>query len=63
MAIQVQHIVAKVEHLPMPSSAALQVLQLCTDESSGAREVADAISGDQSLTAEVLRIANSSFFN
>jgi HD-like signal output (HDOD) protein len=63
VAIQVKHIVAKVQHLPMPSAAALQVLQLCTDETTGAREVADAISGDQSLTAEVLRVANSSYFN
>ena len=47
----------------MPKVAALQVIRLCSDEHSNASQIATAISGDQTLTTEVLRIANSSYFN
>lgn len=63
MHYTIDDIVSRVHRLPMPNAAAMQVIRLCTDPEIKFSRLVDAISADQSLTAQVLRIANSSYFN
>jgi len=39
------------------------VIQLCSDEATSVSDLVKVISSDQSLTAQILRVANSSYFN
>ncbi len=63
MRYTIDDIVSRVQRLPMPNAAAMQVIRLCTDPEIKFARLVDAISTDQSLTAQILRIANSSYFN
>ncbi len=49
--------------LPPIPEAVLKIQQLCTAESTGVPEVAECLMEDPSLTAVVLRVANSVVFN
>jgi len=55
----VEALVAKMEDLPTIPAAAARVLELAADPDAAARDVADAVAMDPSLTARVLRIVNS----
>jgi diguanylate cyclase (GGDEF)-like protein len=45
--------------LPTPAGTALRVLELCRDDESGTREIADTIASDPALSARLLKFANS----
>ena len=47
------------DELPTLAPIAIRLLQVTTDDTSGARDVVEALHGDQSLTAKILSIANS----
>jgi len=63
MRYSIDDIVSQVNRLPMPNAAALQVIQLCADPEVKNSRLVEVVSTDQSLTAQVLKIANSSYFN
>lgn len=48
--------------LPAPPQSAIQIVHLCSKEDVESRELAEAITHDPVLTAEVLRICNSPLF-
>ena len=51
------------EHLPSIPIVALEVLRLCRDDETTLDDLAAAISNDASLSARLLRFANSSLYN
>jgi putative nucleotidyltransferase with HDIG domain len=59
----VEEIVRQVEKLPTINTVAFQVVQMCSDLEIPIPRLIKVISGDQSLTAQILKIANSSYFN
>jgi len=52
----------ELEQLPPARAAALRVLQVVDDPSSGGTEVADAAASDPALTTRMLRMANSPYY-
>lgn len=56
-------IVRQIEKLPTINTVAFQVIQMCSDIEVPIPRLVRLISGDQSLTAQILKIANSSYFN
>lgn len=63
MEYQLDDIVSKIDRLPVPNSVALEVIHLCSEPEIAVSQLVQVISTDQSLTTQILRIANSSFFN
>lgn len=63
MNLEVEDIVKEIDRLPTLNSVAFQVIQLCSDEKTSVSDLVKIISCDQSLTAQILRVANSSYFN
>lgn len=59
----VDEIVQGIDKLPTISNVAFRVLQLSADKEIPIQKLVRVISGDQSLTAQILRVANSSYFN
>ena len=55
--------VDRLEALPTLCAVAVQLLQLTNDESSRASSIARVIESDQTLTARLLRLVNSSSYN
>lgn len=56
-ATQVELILAQIESLPTLSQIAVQLLELTSDERTGARDLVRLIESDQSLAARVLAVA------
>ncbi|HFD81009.1 MAG TPA: HDOD domain-containing protein [Gammaproteobacteria bacterium] len=52
-----------VEDLVSPPEICMQVFELIHSPNAGAREIAEVVAVDPNLTARLLRIANSSFYN
>ncbi len=52
----------KLDDLPPLPETVLKARELMLDPSSSIKELADALAADQSITAKVLRIANSAFY-
>jgi len=63
MSLEVEQIVKEIDRLPTLNTVAFQVIQLCSDEATSISDLVKVISSDQSLTAQILRVANSSYFN
>ncbi len=61
--LTMEDIVAKIDRLPAPNAVALEVIQMCSNPDISVSNLVKVISTDQSLSAQILRIANSSFFN
>ena len=59
---QLRKIVDDISDLPTLPTVATTVSRLATADESTATEIADIISNDQTLTAKILRIANSAFY-
>ncbi len=49
--------------LPSPPQATLNIVHACADESVSNKQLSDLVISDLTLTAELLRLVNSSFFN
>ncbi|GMR07547.1 MAG: hypothetical protein BMS9Abin26_0550 [Gammaproteobacteria bacterium] len=49
-------------NIPSPPNSALQIINACTDPKVNSRFLADLVSTDPALTAELLRIVNSAFY-
>ncbi|MFZ0390932.1 MAG: HDOD domain-containing protein [Calditrichia bacterium] len=58
-----EHIISQIDKLPVFPSAAIQVVHLCSDKEISIQQLVKIISLDQSLTSQILRVANSSYFN
>jgi putative nucleotidyltransferase with HDIG domain len=58
----VDALIEELERLPAQPSVAMKVLWTADDPSSSARDLADAIAADPSLTARVLKLANSAYY-
>ncbi|MCB0305118.1 MAG: HDOD domain-containing protein [Calditrichaeota bacterium] len=56
-------IAAKIDRFPSPNPVELKVIHLCADPQTMVSTLVKTISADQSLTAKILRIANSNYFN
>ena len=63
MNYQIDKIVNQIERLPTRNHVAFEVIQLCADPNSTVNQLKSIISSDQVLTSQILRIANSSYFN
>ena len=63
MKYDLDEMAASVDRLPLPSPAAITLIQLCSEETVSITDITRVISSDQGLTAQVLRVANSSYFN
>jgi len=55
-------LVSNVEHLPVLPKAGTHLFQLLQDENRDAQKIADVISTDPSLTAQILKVANSAYY-
>jgi len=60
--ISLEKIVAEVNDLPALPQITAQVIKLTEDPNSNVRDLGDLIGKDQSLTAKVLRLANSAYY-
>ncbi len=58
-----EEIIRQIEKLPTINTVAFQVVQMCSDIEVPIPRLIKVISGDQSLSAQILKIANSSYFN
>ncbi|MEJ2635728.1 MAG: HDOD domain-containing protein [Calditrichia bacterium] len=63
MSPSVEEIVHQIEKIPTINTVAFEVVQLCADKEIPIPRLVKVISGDLSLTSQILRIANSSYFN
>ncbi len=63
MTLSMEEIIQRVKKLPTINTVAFKVIQLCSDPEVPIPKLVKVISGDQSLSSQVLRVANSSFFN
>ncbi|MDK2897566.1 MAG: hypothetical protein PWP04_1686 [Candidatus Atribacteria bacterium] len=60
--VSLQSLVKKVEDLPALPAVVRQVMELTEDPNSTARDINEVLNKDQSMTAKVLRLANSAFY-
>ncbi len=60
--MNVDSILARIDNLPTLPFVSLKVGELIEDPRTGAREIADLLRQDVSLSAKVLRLANSSYY-
>jgi len=57
-----EQLVKNVEHLPVLPKVGSQLFQLLQDENRDAKKIAEVISVDPSLTAQILKVANSAYY-
>lgn len=55
-------ILARIDNLPTIPTVAIRVGELVRDPRAGIREIAEVLTNDQSLSAKVLRLVNSSYY-
>ena len=60
--ISLQDLLKKVDDLPALPWVVKRVMELTEDPDSTARDINEVINQDQSMTAKVLRLANSAFY-
>ncbi|MCA9149949.1 MAG: GGDEF domain-containing protein [Planctomycetales bacterium] len=60
--MNIQDKIRNVESLPSPPNVAVQIVQLCQDESSGLQDLSRVLSLDPALAARVLRVSNSAAY-
>ncbi len=63
MDYDVDKIVGRIQKLPTINTVAFEIIQMCSNPSTTVKQLKSIISTDQSLTAQILRIANSSYYN
>jgi len=63
MDYDVDKIVGRIQKLPTISTVAFEIIQMCSNPSTTVKQLKSVIATDQSLTAQILRIANSSYYN
>jgi len=63
MAYSLDDMVKMVDRLPTINSVASKIVNICTDPHTPISQLGKLISLDQSLYAQILKIANSSYFN
>ena len=63
MTDSVEMLINQVEKLPTINTVAFEVIQLCSDKEIPIPRLVKVVSSDQSLTAQILKVANSSYFN
>ncbi len=59
----VDDIIQQIDKLPTINAFAFQVIHLCADKEIPVPRLVKVISADQSLTSQILKVANSSYFN
>jgi HD-like signal output (HDOD) protein len=57
-----EKLTADIEHLPVMPKVGTQLFQLLKDENRNAAKIAEVISTDPSLTAQILKVANSAHY-
>ncbi len=62
MAMRIEELVERVDRLPVTPSVHARVQRMVRDADASVRELSEAILGDPSLTAQVLRLANSAAY-
>lgn len=63
MSYELAKLVKQVERLPTLRPIAAQIIRLCSDPHTPISKLTEIISSDQTILAQVLRIANSGYFN
>ncbi|GAB4368414.1 MAG: HDOD domain-containing protein [Calditrichia bacterium] len=63
MLDSIEDVISRVEKLPTINTVAFEVLHLCSDKEIPIPRLVKVISGDHSLTAQILKVANSGYFN
>jgi len=63
MIYSINEIVEQIDKLPTLNTIAFEVINLCADKEIPIPRLVKVISGDQSLTSQILKLANSSYFN
>lgn len=63
MLNSVNEVISRVEKLPTINTVAFEVIHLCSDREIPIPRLVKVISGDQSLTSQILKVANSGYFN
>lgn len=63
MDYELEELVNKVKQLPTQKSVAYKLVILCSDPQTYISRLSEVISSDQSILTQILRIANSSYFN
>lgn len=63
MSYELEKLVKQVERLPTLKPIATQIIKLCSDPQTPISRLSEIISTDQSIIAQILRIANSDYFN
>lgn len=63
MIYTTNEIVEQIDKLPTLNTVAFEVVNLCADKEIPIPRLVKLISGDQSLTSQILKLANSSYFN
>ncbi len=61
--LQLESLLSRLDKLPRLPSTAIRLMEVVSDPDSSARQMADVIRFDPSLTAEILRLCNSSHFS
>ena len=60
--VKIEKTLQNLEHLPVMPEVQFQLLKLLKDENRNAQKMADIISTDGSITGEVLKVANSAYY-
>lgn len=59
---KIKEIVSQIDQLPTLPSVVVELLKMLDNEKTQARQIADLIAHDQSLSAKVLKLVNSSYY-
>ena len=59
---ELEDFIEELKNLPTLPPVAVRILEVASDENSSRQEITRLVETDQSLTAKILRIANSAFF-
>ena len=60
--VALDELVKNIEHLPVLPKVGSRLFQLLQDENRDAKKIADTISTDPALTAQILKVANSAYY-
>ena len=63
MQVTIDNVLADIEKIPTLNAIAFEVIQLCSDREIPIPKLVKVISMDQSLSTQILKVANSSYFN
>ncbi len=63
MNYTIDDILERIDKLPTLNSVAFEVINLCSEDEISLSQLVRVISNDQSLASQVLKVANSSYFN